>query len=181
MLGSHHAVGDDGARWGRQAGEQAHGMAAVHDQSLFLCHLTQVMHHQAKLHPHTHTHHQYSSVQTHRYQANWLNTGSLRSYLGPVTKHLPVPSVGDELLGELKDEEKWSCHPDIKNQQKTSEIERAKLIQAVLTWATAGSRLFMIISIMEAAWRVRHGYWSMGWALKKQRETHITAVVEQRN
>ena len=45
VLGSYHAVGDDGAGGGGQAGEQPHGMAAVHDQSLFLRHLTQVMHH----------------------------------------------------------------------------------------------------------------------------------------
>lgn len=46
---SYHAVGDDGARRGRQAGEQAHGVSAVHDQSLLLGHLTQVVHHEAEL------------------------------------------------------------------------------------------------------------------------------------
>lgn len=52
LIRRYHAVGDDGARWGRQTGEKAHGVTAVHNQSLFLCHLAQVMHHEAELHPH---------------------------------------------------------------------------------------------------------------------------------
>lgn len=55
MLVPYHAVGDDGARRGRQTGEQAQGMAAVHDQRLFLAHLAQVVHHQAELHRHNHS------------------------------------------------------------------------------------------------------------------------------
>lgn len=52
LILGYHPVGDDsaGRRW--QAGEQTHGVAAVHDQGLLLSHLTQVVHHQAELKRH---------------------------------------------------------------------------------------------------------------------------------
>lgn len=68
-------------------------MTAVHDQRLFLAHLAQVVHHQAELHQHTHGYCEF---------APWrVNT---RAYLRPVTEHLAVSSVGDQLLGELEGE-----------------------------------------------------------------------------
>lgn len=59
----YHAVGEDGARRGRQAGEQAHGMAAVQDQRLLLAHLAQVVHRQAELHPHNGTYSQFRACE----------------------------------------------------------------------------------------------------------------------
>lgn len=92
----YHAIGDDGARGGRQTGEQAHGMATVHDQRLFFAHLAQVVHHQPELHRHTHSVILNSDTSA---QTLWVNA---REYLRPVTEHLAVASVGDQLLGELE-------------------------------------------------------------------------------
>lgn len=92
----YHAIGDDGARGGRQTGEQAHGMAAVHDQRLLFAHLAEVVHHQPELHRHTHSVILNSDASA---QTLWVNA---REYLRPVTEHLAVASVGDQLLGELE-------------------------------------------------------------------------------
>lgn len=105
-LCTYHAVGDDGAWWWWQAWEQTHGMTTVHDQSLFLCHLTQVTHHQAELHTHRYTLHLFSLSTW--LQTPILNESRVEHYLCPVTKHLSIPSVGDELLRELKGQEKWA-------------------------------------------------------------------------
>lgn len=71
-------------------------MATIHDQRLFLAHLTQVVHHQPELHRHTHSFilNSHTSAQTLRVNE--------REYLRPVTEHLAVASVGDQLLGELE-------------------------------------------------------------------------------
>lgn len=71
-------------------------MATVHDQRLFFAHLAQVVHHQPKLHRHTHSFIPNSDTSV---QTLWVNA---RKYLRPVTEHLAVASVGDQLLGELK-------------------------------------------------------------------------------
>lgn len=106
-------------------------MTAVHDQSLLLRHLTQVMHHQPVLHP---AHTQIINIHNiHNKHILAKLTRKKHKYLGPVTKHLPVASVGDKLLRKLKNAEK--------NPTKTNETQDftktfimfsfAKLIQAM--------------------------------------------------
>lgn len=77
-------------------------MTAVHHQSLFLCHLAQVVHHQAKLNPGTMK--LLLRTYLHSLLPNPLHEHTI-THLGPVTEHLSIPSVGDELLGKLKDKE----------------------------------------------------------------------------
>lgn len=71
-------------------------MATVHDQRLFFAHLAQVVHRQPELHRHTHSFILNSDTSA---QTLWVNA---REYLRPVTEHLAVASVGDQLLGELE-------------------------------------------------------------------------------
>lgn len=82
-------------------------MTTVHDQSLLFCHLTQVMHHQAELHPNTHKSLISINLKSGHHNEDARKTGKFRAYLGPVTKHLSIASIGDELLGKLKDEQKY--------------------------------------------------------------------------
>lgn len=53
-------------------------------------------------------------VYTYHYQIQWTSKLT-RAYLGPVTEHLSVPSVGHKLLGKLKDKKPKAVTVNRKN------------------------------------------------------------------